>query len=278
VIEPDYGMFVAARRDADLRHYGCFGLVPFKQRKGSFEWKIVTIRKSPYQMHAHEESEKCDKTFLKVRCYSCWPYQIKQAVNEPQGIQEMHQFALEDGVDMVEPLLHFAVPFASLQAAGLDWRKAAVASVIALTPDLDVLFGVHRSLSHSVIVLGDAILALIALTFLLPKNKRNAVRSVILLGAVGVATHLFLDIFDTYIPILWPLLNDSFWVSTDFHIHLGSLPFITGSVNLLAEPTLFRYFSSFEASILTDEGIGVSLILLIPSVGKVLRNRNRAKV
>lgn len=174
---------------------------------------------------------------------------------------------------MVEPLLHFAVPYASLRAVGLDWRKAVVASAIALTPDLDVLFHVHRSLSHSVVVLALAGLALMALTLLIPVDKRSAARSVILLGVLGVVTHLLLDFFGAYTPILWPLVNNSFWVTSSFEIHMGSLPFVTGSVRLLAEPTLFQSFTSFDAPVLTAEGLSVSLILLIPSMVGVVRNR-----
>ena len=176
---------------------------------------------------------------------------------------------------MVEALLHFAVPFASLRAIGLDWRKAPVASLIALTPDLDVLFHVHRSLTHSAIVLALLGLGLMAATFLIPAGKRRAARSMILLGVVGVVTHLALDLFGYYIPILWPLLNDSFWISTDLHLHIESSPFINGSVKLLTEPTVFKPFDSFDALALTDEGLGVSLVLLIPSMVAVLRKRGR---
>ena len=63
---------------------------------------------------------------------------------------------------LVEPLLHFVVPFVSLRAVGFDLRKAAFASLIALTPDLDVLFNSHRSPTHSLIVVGLVIFGLLA--------------------------------------------------------------------------------------------------------------------
>ena len=174
---------------------------------------------------------------------------------------------------MVEPLLHFAVPFASLQALGLDWRKAAVASAIALTPDLDVFFLVHRSLSHSAVVPAAVALALMAFTFLIPIGKRRTVRSVILLGAFGVSTHLLLDLLTDYTPILWPLLNYSFFISIDLQLRMGSLPMVTGSVELLAEPTVFEPFTSLDVPVLTGEGVSVFLILLIPSIVRTVRNR-----
>lgn len=176
---------------------------------------------------------------------------------------------------MVEVLLHFAVPFASFRAIGLDWRKAAVASLIALTPDLDVLFHVHRSLTHSAVVLALVWLGLMSATFLIPAGKRRAARSMILLGGVGLVTHLALDLFGYYIPILWPLLNDSFWISTDLHLHIESLPFIAGSVRLLSAPTVFESFDSIDALAVTDVGLGVSLVLLVPSIVTIIRNRGR---
>lgn len=54
---------------------------------------------------------------------------------------------------MVEPLLLFAVPFMSLRAFGLGFRKVLFVSPAALTLDLDVVFQVHRSQSHSFVVL-----------------------------------------------------------------------------------------------------------------------------
>lgn len=174
---------------------------------------------------------------------------------------------------MVEPLLHFVVPFASLRAIGLDWRRAALASAIALTPDLDVIFLVHRSLSHSAVLPAAVVLALMAFTFLIPADKRNAARMVILLGAFGVSTHLLLDLLTYYTPILWPLLNNSFFISIDLQLRMGSLPMVAGSVELLAEPTVFEPFTSFDVPVLTGEGVSVALILLIPGIVRALLNR-----
>lgn len=167
------------------------------------------------------------------------------------------------------------MPFVSLRAIGLDWRKAALASAIALTPDLDVLFHVHRSLTHSAVVVAAAVLALLAFTLLIPAGSRNAARSVIMLGAVGVATHLLLDLFGAYTPILWPFLNNSFWISTDIHFHIASLPVVTGSLELLTEPTVFQSFTSFNETVLTAEGLGVSLVLLIPSIAGAIRKTSK---
>jgi hypothetical protein len=157
---------------------------------------------------------------------------------------------------MVEPLLHFAVPFVSLRAVGLDLRKATFASLIALTPDLDVLFNNHRSPTHSLIVVGLAVFAFLALTW-----KRKTARSLVLLAAFGVFSHILLDLFQTSTPIFWPLLSQSvqLWPNRDFHMWSGVL--------------LWYPSSWLDAPLITVEGLGISIILLAPTVVQIVRAR-----
>lgn len=146
---------------------------------------------------------------------------------------------------MPEPPLYFAVPFVSLEAAGVDWRRALFASVVALTPDLDLLFHVHRSQTHSVVVLVIIVLPILALV-----HKNRTVRGLLLLGATGLTIPLVLDLFGSSTPLFWPLLNEPLLVSF--------------------EPLTF-----FDEPILTAEGLGISSLLLIPSLVKTLKARMR---
>jgi hypothetical protein len=157
---------------------------------------------------------------------------------------------------MVEPLLHFAVPFVSLRAVGFDLRKATFASLIALTPDLDVLFNNHRSPTHSLIVVGLVMFGLLALTW-----KRKTARSLALLAAFGVFSHILLDLFQTSTPILWPLFSQSvqLWPNPEFHMW---------------SRVLLWYPSSWlDAPLITAEGLGISLVLLGPTVVQIVRGR-----
>jgi hypothetical protein len=169
---------------------------------------------------------------------------------------------------LVEPLVHFAVPFASLTILDVDWREAVIVSVIALAPDLDALFHVHRSVSHSAVVLAAVILPLLILA-----RKQRATSWFISLGGFAVMTHLVLDLFSGFTPMFWPLLEESMLVSAMFYLRIGSLPAITGSLRLLTEPTVFEQFVSFDQPILTGPGLAASSILLIPMLVRVLRNR-----
>jgi len=160
---------------------------------------------------------------------------------------------------MVEPLLHLAIPLASLGLVGLDRRKILVACAAALVPDLDALFYVHRSFTHSVVVL-----AVIAIPALVLTRKHRGARLLILLASYGVLTHLVLDMFSWYTPLLWPVVDDSLRVSAALDIHLGSPPLFTWWARVQLKPTIFEPFASLDAPILTAPGLFAFSILLIP--------------
>jgi membrane-bound metal-dependent hydrolase YbcI (DUF457 family) len=101
---------------------------------------------------------------------------------------------------MALPPLHFAVPFVALKAAGVDTRRCLLVSLIALTPDLDVLFNDHRSPTHSLVMLGLVVLLSFAFTW-----KRKSARYLVLLAGFGLFSHILLDLFQYPTPFLWPL-------------------------------------------------------------------------
>jgi len=171
---------------------------------------------------------------------------------------------------MVEPLLHFAVPFASLKAIGVDLRKAVFASLVALIPDLDVLLHLHRSQSHSVIVLLG-----IALPLWLVTRKRKRLNMLVLLGTFGVLTHLIFDLFQAATPLFWPLVQESFFISTMLNLGIGSGSLISGSPRLVTERTKIEPFVSFDEPLLTAQGLAVSAILLTPTFVEILAHRLR---
>jgi len=170
---------------------------------------------------------------------------------------------------LVEPLLHFVVPFASLRAFRIDLRKAALASLIALAPDLDVFFHVHRSESHSIIILAAIVIPLLLLT----RNRKEA-RAIVLLGTFGLITHLVLDLFQAPTPLLWPLINDSMMVSAKLDLRIGSGPIVTGSAGLVTGQSTIGFFSSFDAPLLTTQGLGISVVLLAPTFFTILRQQH----
>lgn len=165
----------------------------------------------------------------------------------------------------MEPLVHFVVPFAALMLAGVEFRKALPISLLALLPDLDALFLVHRSLSHSVVVMLIGIAPFLLLTY----KFKPRVHGYALLVLMAVASHSILDVFAGYTPILWPLYGYSVWIKTELVAHIGSSPSLLPSVQLLMKPTTFQPFQSLDAPLFTGEGLILSTVLLLPVLLKV---------
>lgn len=173
---------------------------------------------------------------------------------------------------MVEPLLHFAVPFASLKTVGVDTRKAALASLVALIPDLDVFFHLHRSQSHSIVLL-----LIIAFPLLLLTWKRRALRALVLIGTFGILTHLVLDLFQAATPLFWPLTQESFFISIKLNLRIGGTCLISGSPKVVAPQTTIEPFVSFDEPLLTGPGLAVSMILLAPTLVRAFVERLTAQ-
>lgn len=124
---------------------------------------------------------------------------------------------------MPHPALHFAIPFSVALACRVSYKKSFLFGFIAVLPDFDIIFGVHRSATHSILVL---LLALaIALYFKSMRSKGNFG-----LTSLALLSHPILDLFDGFTPILWPLLN----CSLHLKVSLASL-----NAELLSSPVLF---------------------------------------
>lgn len=164
----------------------------------------------------------------------------------------------------MEPLLHLVVPFTALTIYGLEWRKALPLALLALLPDFDALFHVHRSMSHSLVVISLVGLPLMMLAYRL-KNPQAG-----WLGILAVASHIALDVFAGYTPILWPLYGNSVWIQTELRAHISSTPTLTTALNIAIEPTQFIAFQSMDTPLLTGKGLIISIILILPILVNVL--------
>ena len=168
---------------------------------------------------------------------------------------------------MSEPLIHFAIPLASLALAGIGYRKALIFSIFALIPDADALFHVHRSQSHSLILL--VVVTVVAYLLLI----RTKYRTYLLLASLGVASHILLDIFGWYTPALWPLWDQSIQINAELISHIASQPTFTFNFKILTIPTIFDPFNAVDAPIFTSEGLIISTLLLAAVSVKLIRNK-----
>jgi len=159
------------------------------------------------------------------------------------------------------------VPFAALLLMDVKAKRALPISLVALLPDLDALFLVHRSISHSILV----VLIVIAPFLLLTHKLKPRPRSYALLALMAAASHLVLDLFAGYTPILWPLYGYSVWIKTELVVHFGSSPSFVPSARLLMKPTTFQQFQSLDAPLITGEGFIILAVLLMPVLLKAFR-------
>jgi len=156
-----------------------------------------------------------------------------------------------------EPLLHFALPF-SLSVLKLGFKKAILLGLIALLPDIDVLLRVHRSWTHSLVVLSvlsGAVLLMVAM--FKPGDLKFSY-----LSTLSLLSHPIIDLFQTNTPILWPILNRSVWLKIEAWVTIPQnlIPNIYISVeSILIE---FTTFTQMDAPITTSLGFVISLILV----------------
>ena len=174
--------------------------------------------------------------------------------------------------NVVEPLLHFSIPFVASMLLEAKAKKALVLSMFALLPDLDVLFYVHRSFSHSalfILSIGGIAIAL----FWKTKYREYA-----LLATVGSLSHVMLDLFTNYTPILWPLYNQSMWVVVESQVHMTSLPIPSLTASILTKPVFFKRFEASEASLFSSSGLAISAMLLALFFLRGLKEKLDAKL
>ena len=88
-----------------------------------------------------------------------------------------------------------------------------------------------------------------------------------------MSVHLVLDLFQSSTPVLWPLVNESFWMPVTLYLHIGSAAAVPGSATIHVEPTVIERFTSFDAPVLTGEGLVISTVLLAPTLAQILLNR-----
>jgi len=174
-----------------------------------------------------------------------------------------------------EVLLHFAIPFAAFSYFRKP-KEAFLAGLIAVLPDLDVLMGVHRSWTHSLLV----VLAFCGAMLLLVRFLRPELLGFGLLATLALISHLLLDLFTTYTPILWPLASHSFFICFNGGVRISGNMHVYVDSEVSAEPTSLAHFESLDGPIFTSAGFIIAVMLiasvLLSKYSETLRNLFRA--
>jgi membrane-bound metal-dependent hydrolase YbcI (DUF457 family) len=105
----------------------------------------------------------------------------------------------------MDPFQHLILPLIFLLALRIDTRKAIMFAPLAVLPDFDSLFGLHRALGHSFIpILVLPMLILLYARFRKPEWLLSA-----LIVQFYLASHVILDLGG--VAFLWPLVPEQFY-------------------------------------------------------------------
>ena len=166
---------------------------------------------------------------------------------------------------MPEPLLHFAIPFVVLTFCGLTLKKSVLLSLIAILPDFDVLFHVHRSITHSAVFLILICIPIIAFVKLkYPNYFHDSI-----IGSLVLLSHPILDVFHTYTPILYPLYNKSIHIVCELITDMNNISDLKFLFDIRIGSEGFGVItSSVDGVVFSSLGVGISLIILIGIIAK----------
>lgn len=166
---------------------------------------------------------------------------------------------------MPEPLIHFVIPFFLLVMFGLSTKKATLISLLAVLPDLDVLFHVHRSFSHSIFfILLFAVPAIIITKKFYREHYADAI-----IAALVILSHPFMDMFTYYTPVFWPFFNESIYIIAELTTNMNDVMDLDMKLNVLFQPVKFYKTTNMDAPIFSSTGVAVSLVLF---AGMVLKH------
>jgi hypothetical protein len=160
---------------------------------------------------------------------------------------------------MPEPLIHFIVPFSVLVMCGIGVKKSAFFASFVILPDLDVLFHVHRSFSHSVFFILLFCAPVIIITA--ARHSKRVYDATIV--TLVILSHPFMDLFTYFTPIFWPLYNNSIYIIAEMTTNMNNISQVHLLFDIKLEPVVFYQTVSMDAPIFTSEGVAATLVILI---------------
>ncbi|UCE91157.1 MAG: metal-dependent hydrolase [Methanobacteriota archaeon] len=105
----------------------------------------------------------------------------------------------------MDPFQHLILPLLFLLAMRIDTRRAVMFAPLAILPDFDSLFGLHRALGHSFV----PVLVLPMIILLYAKYRKPEWLLSALIVQFYLASHGVLDMGG--VAFLWPLVPEQFY-------------------------------------------------------------------
>ena len=158
--------------------------------------------------------------------------------------------------DDMDPLMHLLLPLLFLLALKVDARRAVLLAPLAVLPDLDALFGLHRALGHSFIPILVLPMALLAYSHL----KRPEWFAAAVVAQFYLASHVVLDLGG--VAFLWPVVQEQ------FYLQLGvTLTAENGlSIGFEADWGMHELADMGTTYILSDFGFALILLLALSAL------------
>ncbi len=166
---------------------------------------------------------------------------------------------------MPDPATHAAVGV----LLGAYSRRGAllclVTTIFAVLPDIDVILGIHRSPTHSLIIP-----AAIACTYLACK------RAEVLYAAAAYLSHIFLDMFNSPVPVLCPLTDIGVQVKVEIEVKFSSIPTTWVNVQLILTHYVPQTITEYESDIsLGTALLAIALAIAITTLAKEPKRTKR---
>jgi len=105
----------------------------------------------------------------------------------------------------MDPFMHLLLPLLFLLALRVDAKRAVLFAPLAVLPDFDALFGLHRALGHSFIPILVVPLAVVAYAHF----RKNEWYAASLVALFYLTSHVVLDLGG--VAFLWPIVPDQFF-------------------------------------------------------------------
>jgi len=121
----------------------------------------------------------------------------------------------------MDPLIHLLLPVLFLLAVRIDTRRVLMFAPLAIFPDFDAVFGLHRAVFHSFI----PILVLPIGLMIFSKLKKPEWMLSALLVQFFMASHIILDLGG--VAFLWPFVKDQLFFDPVIKFNLlGGVNFV----------------------------------------------------
>jgi hypothetical protein len=174
----------------------------------------------------------------------------------------------------MDPFVHLLLPVLFLLAIKIDTRKVLMFAPLAILPDFDAVFGLHRAVFHSFIPILVVPIGLIIYS----KLRRPEWMLSALLVQFYLASHIVLDLGG--VAILWPFVKDQLFfdpvvkfnllggVNFIIHIDYGWRPYVPmATTDFLSETGFAMIFLGMLAAIVFRKEAWASIVRM----GRIFR-------